>query len=82
MSQSWWVQVYPTLLVAGQEVSGEGQSWVVSRGHLFDVPGNVHPRVTLAPSRMLCNGLFFFFRFLGPHPWHMEVPRLGVELEL
>ena len=25
--------------------------------------------------------LFFFF-FLGPHMWHMEVPRLGVELEL
>ena len=21
-------------------------------------------------------GLFFFF-FLGPYPWHMEVPRLG-----
>ena len=20
--------------------------------------------------------------FLGPHPWHMEVPRLGLELEL
>jgi len=20
--------------------------------------------------------------FLGPHPWHMEVPRLGVQLEL
>ena len=20
--------------------------------------------------------------FLGPHPWHMEVPRLGVESEL
>ena len=20
--------------------------------------------------------------FLGPHPWHMEVPRLGVKLEL
>ena len=20
--------------------------------------------------------------FLGPHTWHMEVPRLGVELEL
>ena len=19
----------------------------------------------------------FFFFFLGPHPWHMEVPRLG-----
>ena len=27
---------------------------------------------------------FFFFSpvFLGPHPWHIEVPRLGVELEL
>ena len=25
---------------------------------------------------------FFFFVFLGPHPQHMEVPRLGVELEL
>ena len=22
-----------------------------------------------------------FFLFLGPHPWHMEVPRLGVESE-
>ena len=28
--------------------------------------------------------LFFFwsFVFLGPHLWHMEVPRLGVESEL
>ena len=27
---------------------------------------------------------FFFFDsfFLGPHLWHMEVPELGVELEL
>ena len=24
----------------------------------------------------------FFCFFLGPHPWHMEVPRLGVEPEL
>ena len=23
----------------------------------------------------------FFFVFLGPYPWHMEGPRLGVELE-
>jgi len=27
-------------------------------------------------------GFFFFFAFLGPHPWHMEVPRLGGEWEL
>ena len=25
---------------------------------------------------------FFFLGFLGPHPWHMEVLRLGVESEL
>ena len=28
-------------------------------------------------------GFFFFsFWFLGPYPWHLEVPRLGVESEL
>ena len=26
--------------------------------------------------------IFFFLAFLGSHLWHMEVPRLGVELEL
>ena len=26
--------------------------------------------------------LFFFFVFLGLHPWHMKLPRLGVESEL
>ena len=25
---------------------------------------------------------FFFGLFLGPHPWHMEVPRLVVKLEV
>ena len=25
---------------------------------------------------------FFFFVFLGLHPWHIEVPRLGVKSEL
>ena len=25
---------------------------------------------------------FFFFCFLGPHSWHMEVLRLGVQSEL
>ena len=31
-------------------------------------------------------GIFYYLRiylvFLGPHPWHMEIPRLGVKLEL
>ena len=26
--------------------------------------------------------IFFNFHFLGLHLWHMEVPRLGAELEL
>ena len=26
--------------------------------------------------------LFSFFVFLGPNPWHMEVPKLGVKSEL
>ena len=26
--------------------------------------------------------IYLFISILGPHPWHMEVPRLGVELEL
>ena len=55
---------------------------------------DAHPTVSLqstalgAPrnsgSRMSPNFAFFvcLFVFLGPHPWHMEVPRLGVELEL
>ena len=25
---------------------------------------------------------FFFLFFLGLHPWHMEIPRLGVESEV
>ena len=26
--------------------------------------------------------LFIYFFFLGPHTWHMDVPRLGVKLDL
>ena len=25
---------------------------------------------------------FSFYLFIGPHLWHMEVPRLGIESEL
>ena len=32
-------------------------------------------------SAALCS-FFFSFVFLGPHPWHMEIPRLGVKWEL
>ena len=30
----------------------------------------------------VCVSVCVFFFFSGLHPWHMEVPRLGVELEL
>ena len=48
------------------------------------------PLLTLFPSQESCSFLVFFvcflffclFVFLGPHPRHMEVPRLGVESEL
>ena len=31
-------------------------------------------------DRLMLENIFFFF--LGPHPWHMEVPRLGLKSEL
>ena len=42
--------------------------------------------VSLVKEKKKAQLFFFFFFclfvFLGPHPWHMEGPRLGVELEL
>ena len=45
--------------------------------HHLLVPSKIHSHCTT----MGIPRLSFIF-FLGPHPWHMEVPRLGVELEL
>ena len=40
-------------------------------------------RITFLLSLSLFFILFYFiFSFLGPHPWHMEVPRLRVKSEL
>ena len=42
----------------------------------------------LNPTYKYCTSLFlhfiylFIYLFLGPHLWHVEVPRLGVKLEL
>ena len=49
------------------------------------------PHILKLPLALLCSILkkfshfskvFFLFFFLGLHLWHMEVPRLGVELQL
>ena len=42
---------------------------------------NISQTLVEVQSRMKLVPLFFFF-FLGLHPQHMEVPRLGVESEL
>ena len=31
---------------------------------------------------VICSNMIFLYFFSGPHPHHMEVPRLGVESEL
>ena len=50
--------------------------WSVDKSYLF--------LVTPLPSALFVVLLFvcLFFVFLGPHPRHTEVPRLGIELEL
>ena len=44
-----------------------------------------HSTSTLSAAAASSSSFFFFllsFVFLGPYPWHMEVPRLGVQSEL
>ena len=36
---------------------------------------------SVASSKLIL-GFFFFLPLLGPHPQHIEVPRLGIEWEL
>ena len=55
----------------------------ISLSHLFV---SIYPTIIYLPtfisSIYLSRYLFVVVVFLGPHLWHMEVPRLGVELEL
>ena len=45
---------------------------------VFPTEGDFPLKGLLAMSEDILGGFAFFF-FLGLHPWHMEVPRLGVE---
>ena len=40
------------------------------------------PRPISLPSTSIPLPPFFPFVYLGPHQWHMEVPRLGIKSEL
>jgi len=42
----------------------------------------IHVVVCISTSGLFFFFFSFFFFFLGPNPWHMEVPRLGVQSEL
>ena len=55
------------------EPNSQATEWLQASGYP-DVGHNTE----LTPSR----NFFFFFVFLGPHPQHGEVPRLGIESEL
>ena len=46
--------------------------------HHMDWPTDSRPGTPISNCLFLC----LFACFLGLNPWHMEVPRLGVELEL
>ena len=57
---------------------GRKANWRVPRGKKRGTVDSKHRPL----SRGGFFGFLFVFCFLGPHPWHMEVPRLGVKLEL
>ena len=48
----------------------------------FGVCGRRNPVFLLRQFGFFAGFFFLSFVLLGPHPQHMEVPRLGVELEL
>ena len=41
-----------------------------------------HPNMVYFDHSTLSLSILSHSVFLGPHPWRMEVPRLGVELEV
>ena len=41
-----------------------------------------HTGAPIGLFRVFCLFICLFVCFLGPHLWHMEVPRLGVDMEL
>ena len=57
------------------------RSQLLCTGKCFslDLGHNISSSLSLYVCVCVC---VYVFVFLGPHPWHMEVPRLGVESEL
>ena len=60
-------------LVSGYSVSG------------YSLQGNLYLSMSVNSAQnnvIKVLSVWVFWFFLGPHPWHIEVPRLGVESEL
>ena len=64
--------------VGNHRAAAEGSGKI--RNHKFAV--NLHGCVIFFSIAHQPGFFFVLFCFLGPHPRHMEVPRIGVELEL
>ena len=66
----------------GIEVREQGPKILRGGGHVmtFKAPGPC-TSMDLSPIKIILINLFIYL-FLGPHLWHMEVPRIGVKSEL
>ena len=62
--------------------------FIVGQHHHKLILEHFHPKSLVHTLRcsifylLIIINIFLSFVFLGPHPWHMKVPRLGVESEL
>ena len=54
--------------------------WIAIRhdGHNYTMEIGKCYKIVFSYDRGPLNILFFFLSFLGPDPWNMEVPRLGI----
>ena len=70
----------PSLAVLGDGLLLEGPLCLLPKAHTTN--GYLQEGFYLFMLMMMMFIIFVFLPFLGPLPWHMEVPRLGVESEL
>ena len=82
--QHWWIRATS---VTYTTMHGNTRSWTHWVRPGIEPPSSwiLVGFITAEPWWELLNFFFFFFFFFcffGPHPWYMEVPRLGGESEL
>ena len=76
----------PKIVLGTKKCSISGNLLLIINVHCLS--RNIYYVKLLCTSVFKVFGFFFFFffflslSFLGPHPWHMEVPRLGIQSQL